>query len=171
MPEKTISVARALRHEGFDKPPKTNDLALLELSEEVDIKVYTPVCLPKPDSSPDSYFDHRGTTNFGLDDYSDTLQEVHVPIVTNSFCSANTGLALHGGQICAGGEKGKDACQGDSGGPLTVSQKPHHHHVLVGITSYGLDCGKEWNLRLYTKISFYRDWIQSNMKSPVICSK
>ena len=59
LPEKTISVARALRHEGFDKTESINDLALLELSEEVDIKVYTPVCLPKPDSSPDSYFGHR----------------------------------------------------------------------------------------------------------------
>ena len=59
MPEKTISVARALRHEGFNKTEAINDLALLELSEEVDIKVYTPVCLPKPDSSPDSYFGHR----------------------------------------------------------------------------------------------------------------
>ena len=54
---------------------------------------------------------------------------------------------------------------------LTVSQQPHHHHVLVGITSYGLECGKEGIPGIYTKISFYRDWIQSNMKSPVICSK
>ena len=59
MPEKTISVARALHHAGFNEPPMTNDLALLELSEEVDIKVYTPVCLPKPGSSPDSYFGRR----------------------------------------------------------------------------------------------------------------
>ena len=53
MPEKTISVARALRHEGFDKTEDINDLALLELSEEVDIKVYTPVCLPSEDDSQD----------------------------------------------------------------------------------------------------------------------
>ena len=171
LPEKTISVARALRHEGFNKTEAINDLALLELSEEVDIKVYTPVCLPKPDSSPDSYFDHKGTTNFGLDDYSDTLQEVHVPIVNDLNCERKTGLALHRGQICAGGVRGHDACQGDRGGPLTVSQQPHHHHVLVGITSYGLECGKEGLPGIYTKISFYRDWIQSNMKSPVICSK
>ena len=164
-------MARALRHEGFDKTEDINDLALLELSEEVDIKVYTPVCLPKPDSSPDSYFDHRGTTNFGLDDYSDTLQEVHVLIITNSFCRANTGLALHRGQICAGGMRGHDACKGDLGGPLTVRQRSHHHHVLVGITSYPLECGKKGKLRIFTTISFYRDWIQSNMKSPVICSK
>ena len=33
LPEKTISVARALRHEGYDGTLFINDLALLELSE------------------------------------------------------------------------------------------------------------------------------------------
>ena len=64
-----------------------------------------------------------------------------------------------------------EPCQGDSGGPLTVSQQPHAHHVLVGITSYGLECGKKGQYGIYSKISFYRDWIQSNMKSPVVCSE
>ena len=110
-----------------------------------------------------------GTTLFG-GDYSDILQEVQIPIVTDAVCMQSMG-PLHKGQICAGGEKDRDACQGDSGGPLTVSQQPHHHHVLVGITSYGLECGQEGQYGIYSKISFYREWIYSNMKSPVICSK
>ena len=57
LPEKTLSVARSLRHEGFNKTEAINDLALLELSEEVDISVYTPVCLPPPHSN--NYFGHR----------------------------------------------------------------------------------------------------------------
>ena len=112
-----------------------------------------------------------GKTSYGEDyDYSEVLQEVRLPIVTDAVCSASMG-PLHSGQICAGGEKDRDSCQGDSGGPMTVSQGPHGHHVLVGITSYGHGCGKEGMYGIYSKISFYRDWIQSNMKSPVICSK
>ena len=59
LPEKTLSVARAIRHEGFSKTEAINDLALLELSEEVDIKVYTPVCLPPPHSNKNEYFGKR----------------------------------------------------------------------------------------------------------------
>ena len=59
LPEKTISVARALRHEGFNKTEAINDLALLELGEEVDISVYTPVCLPPHHSSSKTYFGKR----------------------------------------------------------------------------------------------------------------
>ena len=33
-------------HEEFDKETYNNDIALLELEEEVDLSVYTPVCLP-----------------------------------------------------------------------------------------------------------------------------
>ena len=57
LPEKTVSVVRALRHEGFNQTEAVNDLALLELSEELDISVYTPVCLPSPQSN--TYFGKR----------------------------------------------------------------------------------------------------------------
>ena len=33
-------------HEEYDKETNNNDIALLELEEEVDLSVYTPVCLP-----------------------------------------------------------------------------------------------------------------------------
>ena len=51
-----------------------------------------------------------GTTLFG-GDYSDILQEVQIPIVTDAVCMQSMG-PLHGGQVCAGGEKDRDACQG-----------------------------------------------------------
>ena len=47
IPEKNISVVKAIRHEDYQESTSHNDIAILELSEEVDLKVYTPICLPK----------------------------------------------------------------------------------------------------------------------------
>ena len=48
LPEKTISVARALRHEGFSDTKAINDLALLELEDPVKYEAnVVPACLPQ----------------------------------------------------------------------------------------------------------------------------
>ena len=43
------------------------------------------------------------------------LLEVSVPVTSKEKCSQflknKLGVTMHDGQICAGGEKGKDACQ------------------------------------------------------------
>ena len=44
-------VVRSVRHEDYDREQATGDIALLELEEEVDLKVYTPVCLPDSEDS------------------------------------------------------------------------------------------------------------------------
>ena len=44
-------MVRSVRHEDYDDLNVTNDIALLELEEEVDLKIYTPVCLPDSEDS------------------------------------------------------------------------------------------------------------------------
>jgi secreted trypsin-like serine protease len=68
-------------------------------------------------------------------------------------------------QICAGlYEGGKDTCQGDSGGGLyaldTIDGKKRY--VLVGIVSYGMGCGLRGYPGIYTRTSYYLDWINKN---------
>merc|ERR1712137_533579 len=58
-----------------------------------------------------------GTTSSGGQS-SSKLLEVSVPVVTSTQCATSMG-PMEAGQICAGGEAGKDSCQGDSGGPLS----------------------------------------------------
>ncbi|CAF1591845.1 unnamed protein product, partial [Adineta ricciae] len=63
-------------------------------------------------------------------------------------------------QFCAmvdGG--GKDSCQGDSGGP--IHQWLGDHWEQVGIVSFGQQCAHANNPGIYTRLSFYHDWIQS----------
>ena len=50
-----------------------------------------------------------GTTSSGGAS-SSKLLEVGVPVVTSAQCATSMG-PMEGGQICAGGEAGKDSCQ------------------------------------------------------------
>jgi secreted trypsin-like serine protease len=65
-------------------------------------------------------------------------------------------------QFCAmvdGG--GKDSCQGDSGGP--IHQWLNDHWEQVGIVSYGTGCALAIHPGVYTRLSFYHDWIQATI--------
>ena len=50
------------------------------------------------------------------------------------------------------------SCQGDSGGPLMMFNGTW---TLVGITSYGVGCGRTNYSGGYTRVAYYVDWIAS----------
>ena len=65
-------------------------------------------------------------------------------------------------QICAGSLNGSvDTCQGDSGGGLfTIDESLNKTiHVVSGIVSYGDGCAKIFLPGIYTRVSYYTDWI------------
>ena len=114
--EKTVGVAKIFRHEDYNSHNMFNDIAVLELSEDVDLETYTPVCLPKTSDTNLFYGTVAeaygwGTTEF-LGQVSDKLLTVRLPVVdpSNSDCQKSM-IEYHDGKICAGGTKGKDACQ------------------------------------------------------------
>ena len=114
--EKTVGVVKIFRHEKFNTYTIANDIAVLELSEDVDLETYTPVCLPKSSDTNVFYGTVAeaygwGTTEF-MGQVSDKLLTVRLPVVdpSNSDCQKSM-IELHDGKICAGGKKGKDACQ------------------------------------------------------------
>lgn len=77
-------------------------------------------------------------------------------------------MTIGSGQLCAGGEKGKDSCRGDSGGSLmTVTSKRagEVNWYAEGIVSFGPHpCGTLGWPGVYTKVSEYVDWIRRNIK-------
>ncbi|NXX43416.1 TM11E protease, partial [Tricholaema leucomelas] len=91
------------------------------------------------------------------------LRQAEVKIISTAICNRREvyGGAITPGMLCAGYLEGKvDACQGDSGGPL-VHANSRGIWYLVGIVSWGDECGKENKPGVYTRVTYYRNWIQS----------
>lgn len=111
---------------------------------------------------------------------SGSLLAVKVPQVKNHLCNAWFEESTRGqavgwvmdNMICAGYEKGKlDACQGDSGGPLscvksTESKNLHTEQAwyLSGAVSWGMDCAKEKQPGVYTRIINYYGWVWDSIE-------
>ena len=61
-----------------------------------------------------------------------------------------------------------DTCQGDSGGPLMAFV--NNHWILVGLTSSGVGCARAGYLGLYTRVSAFVSFIESNMNTSIFVS-
>jgi len=168
-PEQTwVSVEEIIQHPGFNDF-LFNDIAILRLAQEVDLSLFSPVCIPPASVASSEEFAGQNATavgwgalEYGTGDYPDTLQELQdlLPIVTRADCVDNQYVLeddLLPGMFCAGGPGlGIDACQGDSGGPLT-RQTSTGLYELVGAVSWGRNCAKSFGI--YTDLPYYRQWV------------
>ena len=99
IPEKTIKIKKVFTHEEYEIFKRENstytlynknDIALLELTEEVDLNVYTPACMAK---STDGTYEGANAQVYGWGSTkykgkaTDVLLEVNVTVVTNDVCS------------------------------------------------------------------------------------
>ncbi|XP_077306219.1 transmembrane protease serine 9-like [Lithobates pipiens] len=95
-----------------------------------------------------------------------TLQEVQLALIDNQHCEAMYSIELPPGtkvikddMMCAGFKQGnKDSCQGDSGGPLVCSV--NGARLQFGIVSWGFGCAEPNNPGVYTRVQYYKSWIQ-----------
>ena len=63
LPEMTIDVASITNHENYDSFTTDNDIAIIELAEEVDLTTYTPACMAK--TSDTDTFDGKNAWAYG----------------------------------------------------------------------------------------------------------
>lgn len=81
----------------------------------------------------------------------------------NDF-NSYSGYIVDNAMVCAGiTQGGVDSCYGDSGGPLLVQGSAARLDVQVGIVSFGDGCGLPNKPGVYTRVSTYANWINTQV--------
>merc|ERR1712033_77627 len=142
-----------------------NDIALIELKTTADLSGPFAKAVKLADNGAD-FLDNEncwitgwGKLNF-ITGPPNILQEAAVDVFTPSTCKDSYGSAIRDSHICVGKKYKSGACSGDSGGPLVC--KKGDSYPLAGVTSFGMiTCSTQYP-SVYTRISYYRDWIAEN---------
>lgn len=169
-----LKVLKSHLHPKYKKG-EFNDVALLELKQEIDFVVtqLSSIEIADPD------FESRGglpeglmTTVYGWGHTredggsSSVLREVDVPLVSRETANAKNSYKgkIDNSMLVAGYKEGKkDSCQGDSGGPMVIKDETMGTLTLIGIVSFGDGCGRPNKYGIYTNVSYVAEWIQSVM--------
>ncbi|XP_029284048.1 transmembrane protease serine 9 [Cottoperca gobio] len=169
----SVTVSRIINHPNYNSETNDNDISLLKLSSPVTFTTYIlPVCLAAAGSTffsgIDSWVTGWGNIGSGVDLPSpQTLMEVEVPVVGNRQCTCDyrlRNIAITDNMICAGLRTGgKDSCQGDSGGPMVSKQGGRW--IQEGVVSFGIGCALPNFPGVYTRVSQYESWINSQVTS------
>nr|XP_037845317.1 transmembrane protease serine 11B [Chlorocebus sabaeus] len=169
-PYMTRKVQNIIFHENYSSPGLHDDIALVQLAEEVSFTKYVRrICLPEAKmklSENDSVVvTGWGTLNMN-GSFPVILQEAFLKIIDNKICNAPYAYSgfVTDTMLCAGFMSGEaDACQNDSGGPLAYPDSRNIWH-LVGIVSWGDGCGKKNKPGVYTRVTSYHNWIISKTR-------
>lgn len=179
---RVLRIAQVVVHAGYDEASAANDIALVRLDwgRSIALTPTIPLAGPgKPDARPgrsvsvtgwgltgardpggDAMLTRAGAVNHA----SAQLQQLWLAVQPDAACAAVPQLraATGPGTICALADRADaDSCQGDSGGPLTLNYLSWTgpKTILVGIVSQGVGCAWRNTPALYTRVSFYRDWL------------
>lgn len=154
-------------HSKYDSEDQDYDIALLELKTPLKFndRIQPISIADENDKIPDGInclVSGWGDTNQkGLAGNS-KLRGVEVPIVNRNKCDNQ--YDAFGGitqQMLCAGRGGKDSCQGDSGGPLACHLPSRSGNLtLVGVVSWGVDCGKPDMPGVYSRLPVFRQWIR-----------
>ncbi|XP_063293443.1 chymotrypsinogen A-like [Pelobates fuscus] len=161
----TKSIARVFRHPSYNSNTFNNDITLLKLSSVATFnnRVST-VCVA---ASIDVF--NRGercvTTGWGYINASSQLspsklQQVSLPLLSNTDCQKYWGNKILSTMICAGAS-GASSCMGDSGGPLVC--KRNGAWTLAGIVSWGNSACSTSYPAVYARVSALRAWLDQTV--------
>ena len=171
-------------HEDFNINTLQNDIALLQLDQQLELKPFVrTVCLPEKIEGDLLVPDKHGiATGWGVTralqmyeeherkDLSNILKHSFFKIQSDQLCSENSQKIAVNSTVtfCAGdGQGGSDTCQGDSGGAF-ILEAPRGHKkrrawVATGIVSWGVGCAQKNQYGYYTRVYPFIDWIKKTM--------
>lgn len=158
-----IRAARVIKHPQFNKRTMNNDIATVWLQTALNTAVAGVAVIPLPPQNAGVATGAMATVagwghlrEGGIN--APSLRSVRIPIVSPAVCNRMYGGGITNGMLCAGyPEGGRDACQNDSGGPLWLNGR------LIGLVAFGEGCGQPNRPGVYTRVSYYRNWINANI--------
>ncbi|CAB4070088.1 unnamed protein product [Lepeophtheirus salmonis] len=171
----------------------SSDIALIKINNDFSKilplqrlpRIFMPICLPMRKSK---YIGKIATViGWGLQDpdnelsvSTDHLMQTNVQVISNydKKCKHIATVGISGGynssKICAYDAK-QDACRGDSGGPLMLKTKWPEieingtliqiRYIILGVVSYGVECGNPIFAGVYTRITGFAEWIYKHSKT------
>jgi secreted trypsin-like serine protease len=138
-----------------------NDIALLLL--DAPVTNITPVGFAR---SPSTAIPGMSVRALGWGDtlanprYPTELRMVDLDVVSIDFANRAYGSSRFDSRHLAAMAPGKDTCSGDSGGPLfDIDGGPGGTPLLLGITSFGLDCAQRGVPGIYANVGNFASWI------------
>lgn len=157
-------VFRFARHPGYNTFTRINNIGILQLKTALVFgSTVWAIALP-PQGTPIANRANVTVTGWGdlpggpSDSFSEILRAVTTSIVSNGRCNDRLQEKITPGMLCAG-EGGCHACQRDGGGPLVFEG------VLHGVVSWGTGCASSTFPGVYTRVSFFTNWIRNQFTS------
>lgn len=95
--------------------------------------------------------------------FPETLQRVNVNIFNQELCveryrNVTQGLTfVTNSSLCTHSLDGRGACAGDDGSPVV-----HQGDIVIGVTSWGYDCGDTFYPGINARVTYFSDWIVDN---------
>lgn len=176
-------VAAIIRPDGrfgigrFSYATGANDIALLALAPPVPFGAGTTDFRPHSIGFPEGRdwmtapYAAAIVAGWGLTETAEAsgeLLETVLPVTDLATCTpallanASTHRAPPANTLCAGFSTGGfDSCSGDSGGPLFHRSGFASSPVLLGVLSWGTDCGKGGGYGVYTDVARLEGWMKS----------
>ncbi|OLY85525.1 Trypsin epsilon [Smittium mucronatum] len=170
------SVSKSIPHPQYDADTAINDIGLLILSRNTDVKTFAKIYDSSITTDMKATVAGWGvTSNSNTSTVSDVLMSVPLEITESSQCKIYNPEYTNnnGGSICTATQDNQDSCYGDSGGPLALSSASGY--PLLGLTSFGNGpsaalyansgqrppCAVNGGFGYYTHLFYYIDWIAS----------
>lgn len=157
-----VGVQSVIIHKNYDPDSTENDIGIVILKTSLDFSQPGVSVIELPDQdeivTPGTIgtVSGWGTTVWNQSACSQWLLAVNVSTISHRECK-NMYADIYDvseNMLCAGHwAGGRDSCSGDSGGPFVINNK------LVGIVSWGEECGVPQYPGVYTHVSRYVKWI------------
>nr|XP_002712439.1 serine protease 40 isoform X2 [Oryctolagus cuniculus] len=178
-----MTVNKLFVHKDYDKFHRFgSDIALLQLHLQADFNSHVlPACVPKANFSlhVDTACWISGWGMLTEDAFLPRpfqLQQAKLFIMENDLCDSfftpppdvdpSEVARVHDEMICAADFRNPPSiCRGDSGGPLVCFLNSAWY--LIGVTSWSAPCFPPIGPSVFSKISYFHDWIKDNQaKTP-----